>query len=157
MRYRRAALVAGLLCVLLSASAVTLTAFNNFRDSHAALGEFDVILEEVERVDELRNYKVTISLVNGADEIPTEVEFLGLRVYSEDLLVLAEEWFPDEFVVPPGEEIEKTFELNADLREETLRGLSDEEDNWWSNIRLRISHPITKGTFVVDMDRNISE
>lgn len=155
MTHRKLVLSLALVAVAVGAAFLTGWTFSNYRESHSALGEFDVRFLRIERGDDLRDFVVTLSFENGAEATSTTVEFMGLGVYYRDQLIVNKYWFPEDFEVPPQGAVEEMFALESNLQLTDLSALSDDEDQWEARMRLRITHPVREGTFLVDIRRKV--
>jgi len=156
MTYRRVGLSLALAFIAVGAAALTGWTFTNWRESHAALQEFDAALSEVHQHDDPQRIDVAVTFNNHA-ESRTMVEFMGLDVYCRDRLILSYNWFPDDFGLAAGESVTRTFEGESNLPAEDLRDLPGEHDAWEARMRFRIAHPAQDDTFLVDIRRGLSE
>ncbi len=155
MTHRKLFLSFALVAVAVGAAVLTGWTFSNFRESHSALGEFDVRFLSIERGDDLPDFVVTLSFENEAEATTTTVEFMGLGVYYQNQLIVSTYWFPEDFEIPPRGAVEELFNLESNLQYMDLSALTDDEDRWEARMRFRITHPVREGTFLVDMRRNV--
>jgi|GEM_PF-5490829 len=151
MKHKRTAKACALVFVFAAAVLLSGWTLADFVQAHEPLREFRIRFVSLHQTDDPQRFDATFLFENRSLNAPVEMDFMNFSISYRGETIASDAWFPDDFQVGAGAEVERVIALKSQVAESRLVDLKEDAGLWEARGTLRIRRPGAQRKFPIHM------